>query len=51
MFTLTVDVMRAGMTRYPKPAHPHYDFDPTQPTQRKVFQPPAGPGPAMMLYV
>ena len=50
MFTLTVDVMRAGMTRYPKSAHPHYDFDPMQPTQRKVFLPPAS-GPAMMLYV
>ena len=49
MFTLTVDVMRAGMTRYPKTA-PGYVYDAARPAHR-VPHLPSAPGPAMMLYV
>jgi len=49
MFTLTVDVMRAGMTRYPRTA-PGYVYDAARAAQR-VPHLPSAPGPAMMLYV
>jgi hypothetical protein len=50
MFTMTVDVMRAGMTRYPNKTHSSYFQDVQQPA-RRVPHLPSAPGPALMLYV
>jgi hypothetical protein len=47
---MTVDVMRAGMTRYPNKTHSSYFQDVQQPA-RRVPHLPSAPGPALMLYV